>query len=62
MSDEKIDFTSQIMIWASKNIKYVVIGAVIGITIPLSWNYYQYNGYRASNVCYTFVSVDDGNL
>jgi len=43
MSNEKTDFTSQIMIWASKNIKYVVIGAVVGITIPLSWNYYQYN-------------------
>jgi predicted negative regulator of RcsB-dependent stress response len=43
MSNEKIDFTSQIMIWVSKNIKYVIVGAVAGITIPLSWNYYQYN-------------------
>ena len=35
MSNEKIDFTSQIMIWASKNIKYVVVGAVAGYYNPI---------------------------
>ena len=36
MSDENSDFTSKIVIWCSKNIKYILIGAVIGIIIPLS--------------------------
>ena len=34
MSDENSDFTSKIVIWCSKNIKYILIGAVIGISIP----------------------------
>ena len=46
MSDENSDFTSKIVIWCSKNIKYILIGAVIGISIPLSWNYYQYTQER----------------
>ena len=46
MSDENSDFTSKIVIWCSKNIKYILIGAAIGISIPLSWNYYQYTQER----------------
>ena len=42
MSDENLDFTSKIVIWCSKNIKYIAFGAAIGISIPLSWNYHQY--------------------
>ena len=43
MSDDNLDFTSKMVIWCQDNLKYIIIGALIGITIPLSWNYYQYS-------------------
>ncbi len=42
MSEDKLDITSKVLVWASENIKFIVIGAAIGILIPLSWNFYQY--------------------
>tara|TARA_B100001057_G_scaffold465609_1_gene521928 strand:+ start:329 stop:940 length:612 start_codon:yes stop_codon:yes gene_type:complete len=42
MSSDNLDLTSKIAIWCRNNLKYIVIGALIGITIPLSWNYYQH--------------------
>ena len=42
MSRENLDFTSKIMAWCQDNLKYLIIGALIGIIIPLSWNYYKH--------------------
>ena len=42
MSSENLDFTSKIMAWCQDNLKYIIIGALIGIIIPLSWNYYKH--------------------
>tara|TARA_B100000989_G_scaffold47257_1_gene30732 strand:- start:86 stop:661 length:576 start_codon:yes stop_codon:yes gene_type:complete len=30
------------MAWCQDNLKYLIIGALIGIIIPLSWNYYKH--------------------
>ena len=43
MSSDNLDLTSKIAIWCQNNLRYIVIGGLIGITIPLSWNYYQYS-------------------
>ena len=43
MSSDNLDLTSKIAIWCQNNLRYIIIGALIGITIPLSWNYYQYS-------------------
>ena len=42
MSNENLDFTSKIMTWCLDNIKYLIAGALIGIIIPLSWNYFKH--------------------
>lgn len=42
MSSENLDFTSKIMTWCQDNIKYLIAGALIGIIIPLSWNYFKH--------------------
>lgn len=42
MSSENIDFTDKILIWCRDNSKYLFIGAILGISIPLFWNYYQH--------------------
>ena len=42
MSDEKLDLTSKIVKWATENIKFISIGVVIGISMPLLWSYSQY--------------------
>ena len=41
MSDDKKDIVNKVIEWCSQNIKYLVIGVVIGIAIPLSMSYYQ---------------------
>ena len=33
MSSENLDFTSKIMAWCQDNLKYLIIGALIGATI-----------------------------
>ena len=43
MSSDNLDLTSKIAIWCQNNLRYIIIGALIGITIPLSWNYYQHS-------------------
>ena len=43
MSSDNLDLTSKIAIWCQNNLRYIVIGGLISITIPLSWNYYQYS-------------------
>ena len=42
MSDEKLDLTSKMVKWATENIKFISIGVVIGISMPLLWSYSQY--------------------
>ena len=42
MSRKNLEFTSKIMAWCQDNLKYLIIGALIGIIIPLSWNYYKH--------------------
>ena len=42
MSDEKLDLTSKMVKWATDNIKFISIGVVIGISMPLLWSYSQY--------------------
>ena len=43
MSSDNLDFTSKMAIWSRNNLRYIVTGALIGISIPLSWNYYQHS-------------------
>ncbi len=43
MNSDNLDFTSKMVIWCRDNLKYIIIGVSIGITIPLSWNYYQHS-------------------
>ena len=43
MSSDNLDLTSKIAIWCQNNLRYIIIGALIGVTIPLSWNYYQHS-------------------
>ncbi len=42
MSSENLDFTNKIMAWCLDNIRYLIAGALIGIIIPLSWNYFKH--------------------
>ena len=42
MSSDNLDLTSKIAIWCQNNLRYIIVGALIGVTIPLSWNYYQH--------------------
>tara|TARA_B110000014_G_scaffold235151_1_gene199520 strand:- start:3223 stop:3834 length:612 start_codon:yes stop_codon:yes gene_type:complete len=41
MSDDKKDIVNKVIEWCSQNIKYLVIGVLLGIAIPLSMSYYQ---------------------
>ncbi len=43
MSSDNLDFTSKMAIWCRNNLRYIIIGALVGVTIPLSWNYYQHS-------------------
>ena len=65
MSEDKLDITSKVLVWASENIKFVVIGAVIGILIPLSWNFYQYKVEKgnllASDLYYKLLSIENSS-
>ena len=42
MSDNELDFTNKILDWVIQNTKYIVIGVIIGIAIPLAWNYLEF--------------------
>ena len=42
MSSDNLDLTSKLAIWCQNNLRYIIVGALIGVTIPLSWNYYQH--------------------
>jgi|TARA_B100000767_G_scaffold268991_1_gene290158 predicted negative regulator of RcsB-dependent stress response len=61
MSDDKLDFTSKMVAWAKDNIKFILVGVVIGIAIPLSWSYMQHleeqKNLEASELYYDLVDI-----
>jgi predicted negative regulator of RcsB-dependent stress response len=65
MSEDKLDITSKVLVWTSENIKFIVIGAAIGILIPLSWNFYQYKVEKgnllASDLYYKLLSIENSS-
>ena len=65
MSEDKLDITSKVLVWTSENIKFIVIGAAIGILIPLSWNFYQYKVEKgnllASDLYYELLSIENSS-
>ena len=48
MDQDKLDISSRVAAWATNNIKYIAIGAVIGIAIPLILNYQEYKSEQAN--------------
>tara|TARA_X000000368_G_scaffold98252_3_gene75625 strand:+ start:1708 stop:2319 length:612 start_codon:yes stop_codon:yes gene_type:complete len=65
MSDDKLDLTSRLLAWVSSNIKFIVIGVVIGVSIPLLWNFMQYKEQQknlvASDLYYDFINIESTN-
>ena len=63
MSDDKLDITSKIVSWATDNIKFISIGVVIGIAIPMLWSYSQHleekRNLRASELYYNLVDISN---
>jgi len=65
MSDDKLDLTSRLLAWVSSNIKFIVIGVVIGVSIPLLWNFMQYKEQQknlvASDLYYDSINIESTN-
>tara|TARA_B100001996_G_scaffold381445_1_gene370889 strand:+ start:2838 stop:3449 length:612 start_codon:yes stop_codon:yes gene_type:complete len=63
MSDDKLDFTNKALEWALSNIKYIMIGVIAGVSIPLIWNYQQHleneKNLVASDLYYNFISLEN---
>jgi len=62
MSEENVDFTNKLLAWVSENIKFIVTGIIIGISIPLLWNFMQYKEQQknlvASDLYYKFINIE----
>ena len=62
MSEENLDFTNKLLAWVSENIKFIVTGIIIGISIPLLWNFMQYKEQQknlvASDLYYKFINIE----
>jgi len=65
MSDDKLDFTSKMVKWATENIKFISIGVFIGISLPLIWSYSQYleeqKNLTASELYYDLVDISNSS-
>ena len=61
MDQDKLDISSRVAAWATNNIKYIAIGAVIGIAIPLILNYQEYKSEQrnigASDLYYELTNL-----
>ena len=61
MSDDKLDITSKMVKWATDNIKFISIGVLLGISMPLLWSYSQYleeqKNLAASELYYDLVDI-----
>ena len=60
---ENTDIVNKVIEWCSQNIKYLVIGAAIGIAIPLSVSYYQNllgeKNIVASDLYYQLINLEN---
>ena len=65
MSEENIDFTSKLLVWVSENIKFIIAGILIGISIPLLWNYMDYKADQknlaASDLYYKLIDIESAD-
>ena len=63
MSDDKLDLTNKVLEWTLSNIKYIAIGVIAGVSIPLIWNYQQHleneKNLVASDLYYNFISLEN---
>lgn len=61
MDQEKLDISSRVAAWVTINIKYIAIGATIGVAIPLLWNFQQYRveqkNISASDIYYELINL-----
>ena len=63
MSNDKLDFTNKALEWTLGNIKYIIFGVIVGVSIPLIWNYQQHleneKNLVASDLYYNFISLEN---
>ena len=63
MAEDNLDFTGKIAQWGAQNIKYISIGVLIGVLIPLAWNYNQYleveKNLVASELYYKTINIEN---
>jgi len=66
MADDNLDFSNKIAQWAAQNIKYISIGVLIGVLIPLAWNYNQYleveENLAASELYYEAINIENSEI
>ena len=65
MAEDNLDFTDKIAQWGAQNIKYISIGVLIGVLIPLAWNYNQYleveKNLVASELYYKTINIENSD-
>ena len=63
MAEDNLDFTDKIAQWGAQNIKYISIGVLMGVLIPLAWNYNQYleveKNLVASELYYQTINIEN---
>jgi len=63
MAEDNLDFTDKIAQWGAQNIKYISIGVLMGVLIPLAWNYNQYleveKNLVASELYYKTINIEN---
>jgi len=63
MAEDNLDFTDKLAQWGAQNIKYISIGVLIGVLIPLAWNYNQYleveKNLTASELYYKAINIEN---
>ena len=63
MAEDNLDFTDKIAQWGAQNIKYISIGVLIGVLIPLAWNYNQHleveKNLTASDLYYKVTNIEN---
>lgn len=61
MDEDKLDISSKIASWAITNVKYIAFGAIIGVSIPLFWNYQEHKkeeaNIAASDLYYELINL-----
>jgi len=65
MAEDNLDFTDKIAQWGAQNIKYISIGVLMGVLIPLAWNYNQYleveKNLVASELYYKTINIENSD-